>query len=140
MWFLARIDQQVKSYHSSSSIQYSNIKSVSMTKLHFFMQIIWILARIDQQAEILPRTKPRTGTLRTTAKKRQTSQLRCTILYSTVQYSNIKSVSMINIHFSNEIIYFLARIDQQAEIYHSRLSKDYSSIKSVSMINIHIFQ
>ena len=30
---------------------------------------------------------------------------------------------MINIHFFNEIIYFLARIDQQAEIYHSSLSK-----------------
>ena len=30
---------------------------------------------------------------------------------------------MINIHFFNIIIYFLARIDPQAEIYHSRLSK-----------------
>ena len=29
---------------------------------------------------------------------------------------------MVKVHFSN-IIYFLARIDQQAEIYHSRLSK-----------------
>ena len=33
--FLARIDQQVKSYHSRSSKQYSNIKSISIIKLHF---------------------------------------------------------------------------------------------------------
>ena len=35
IWFLARIDQQVKSYHSSSWKQYSNIKSRSIIKLHF---------------------------------------------------------------------------------------------------------
>ena len=32
---------------------------------------------------------------------------------------------MINIHFSYRKKYFLARIDQQVKIYHSRLSKLY---------------
>ena len=34
--FLARIDQQVKSYHSRSSKHYSNIKSISIINIHFF--------------------------------------------------------------------------------------------------------
>ena len=44
---------------------------------------------------------------------------------------------MINIHFSNEILYYLARIDQQVHSYHSSLSKQYCNIKLISMINIH---
>ena len=55
-------------------------------------------------------------------------------------HSNIKSISMIKLHFFNIIIWFLARIDQQAEIFHSSLSKQYSNIKSTSIINIHVFQ
>ena len=48
---LARIDQQVKSDHSSLSKQYCNIKRISMIKVHFSNIRIWFLARIDQQAE-----------------------------------------------------------------------------------------
>ena len=55
------------------------------------------------------------------------------------QYPNIKSISMINIHFFSETIYFLARIDQQVKSYHSRSSKQYSNIKSVSIIKRHLF-
>ena len=81
----------------------------------FFMQIINFLARIDQQAEIFH------------------SRL-------SKHYCNIKSVSIINIHFSQGNHIFLERIDQQAEIDHSSLSEQYSNIKSITMIHIHFFQ
>ena len=39
--------------------------------------------------------------------------------------------------FSNIIIWFLARIDQQVIRYHSRLSKQCSILRSISMIKVH---
>ena len=51
-YFLAAIDQQVKSYHSSLSKSYSNMKHISMRNIQFSNEIIYFLARIDQQAEI----------------------------------------------------------------------------------------
>ena len=36
-------------------------------------------------------------------------------------------------------IEFLARIEQQVEIFHSSLSKQYSNTKSILMIKLHVF-
>ena len=42
-------------------------------------------------------------------------------------YFNIRCKSVMKLHFFNGAMYFLARIDQQAEIYHSILSKQDST-------------
>ena len=65
-------------------------------------------------------------------------QYSCNSTVATV-YFNIKSNAVMKLHFLNEIIRFLARIDQQAEHFHSSLSKQYSHIKSISMIKLHVF-
>ena len=62
----------------------------------------------------------------------------CTILYSTVQY--IKSISIIKLHFFMQIVWFLARIDQQGKNFHSSLSKQYSNISSNHVIKLHFSQ
>ena len=61
-----------------------------------------------------------------------------TVLY--IQYTNIRSISIMKVHFFMQITWFLARIDQQAESYHSVSSKHFSNIRSILIIQLHFSQ
>jgi len=56
---------------------------------------------------------------------------------SSKQYSNIRSNHVIKLQFFQVNHIFLARIDQQVEIFHSSSSKQYSNIRSNHVIKLH---
>ena len=60
----------------------------------------------------------------------------CTVLYVQYCFFYHKKYSSHEATFFNEIKCFFSKIDQQAEIFHSSLSKQYCNITSISIIKL----
>ncbi len=89
----------------------------------FVYESVILIRGVSGRAPGLPRTE-------------QLGFLNCWATYS----KNYKSNPVIKLHFFNEIIWFLIRIDLQVENSRSSLSKHGFNIKSNPIINVHLFQ